>query len=303
MDYAIGIDLGGSSVKAVAAGLDGRVLRRENREFNPERQLDFARTVRAVFQEIQEHQGGPAACCGVAAPGLAARDGSAIAFMPGRLEGLEGLHWGEFLGFPAVIPVMNDAHAALLGENWAGAAKGLANVIMLTLGTGVGGAAIVDGRLLAGSIGRAGHFGHSCLDMAGPPDITGIPGSLEYLMGNYSIPERTRGRFPTTHALVQACAAGDAEAGRIWRDSIRALACGIATFINLFDPEAVIIGGGIARAGSALFEPLEKELRKIEWHPGGYNVKLVRAELGEFAGAIGSACNAVQKMRSPLKGE
>jgi glucokinase len=190
---------------------------------------------------------------------------------------------------------MNDAHAALLGENWLGAARSFNDVIMLTLGTGVGGAAIVDGRLLKGNIGRAGHFGHSCLDMLGPPDITGIPGSLEYFMGNYSVGERSKGRFANTHALVEACGRGEPEARDAWLASIRALACGIATFINLFDPEAVILGGGIAQAGKALLEPLDEALRKIEWQPGGAQAKLIRAELGEFAGAIGSARNGIAR--------
>ncbi|HEV8544626.1 MAG TPA: ROK family protein, partial [Verrucomicrobiae bacterium] len=164
---------------------------------------------------------------------------------------------------------------------------------MLTLGTGVGGAAIVDGRLLEGHIGRAGHLGHNCLDMDAPPDITGIPGSVEFFVGNYNIQERTEGKFPTTHALIEAFNRGDGDATEIWMCSIKALACTISTYINVLDPEAVIIGGGVARAGKALFDPLERALRPIEWQPGGHSVKLIPAELGEFAGAIGSARNAL----------
>jgi glucokinase len=272
----------------------GKVLQKRNEAFDPEKRLDFAETVRSVLQQIQAGLGRDAIACGVAAPGLAARDGSAIAYMPGRLEGLEGLSWKDFLRARFTVPVLNDAHAALLGESWTGAARNLTDVIMLTLGTGVGGAAIVDGRLLKGHIGRAGHFGHSCLDMGGPPDITGIPGSLEYLVGNYSVSQRSNGRFPTTHALVEATKI-DPVARETWMASIRALACGIATFVNLFDPEAVILGGGIARAGQLLLEPLEDALRKIEWQPGGHRAKLIPAELGEFAGAIGSARNALDK--------
>src|SRR5690349_8671478 len=114
MDYAIGIDLGGSSVKAVAITTSGEVLHRDNQDFDAGLEFDFAKKVKEVFQAIQEKQGRPASCCGVAAPGLAARDHGAIAVMPGRLHGLEGLNWTEYLGTKQKVPVLNDAHAALL---------------------------------------------------------------------------------------------------------------------------------------------------------------------------------------------
>jgi hypothetical protein len=106
--------------------------------------------------------------------------------------------------------------------------------------------------------------------MDAPKDVTGIPGSIEYFIGNWNIQERTYGRFPTTHALVDAFLRGDPYAAPIWMNSIRALAATIATYINVLDPEAVIIGGGIARSGKALFEPLEQALRPIEWQPAGH---------------------------------
>src|SRR5207248_10157438 len=139
---------------------------------------------------------------GVSAPGLAAADRRCISHMPRRLQGLEGLDWTEFLGVGRPVPVLNDAHAALLGECWIGAAQGLQNVAMLTLGTGVGGAAMVDGKLLRGHVGRAGHLGHICLNPYGTPGITGTPGSLENAIGNCTIEERTLGRFRSTHDLV-----------------------------------------------------------------------------------------------------
>lgn len=303
MAYAIGIDLGGSSVKAVAITPTGEVLERVNEEFDAAERLNFAETIREVFDGIQRRQKEPAQCFGVAAPGLAARDHAAIAFMPGRLHGLEGLNWTEYLGARQKAPVLNDAHAALLGEAWVGAARGATDVIMLTLGTGVGGAAIVDGRLLEGHIGRAGHLGHNCLDMNAPADVTGIPGSIEYFIGNWNIQDRTRGRFPTTHALIDAVRSGDVQAREIWDRSIRALACTISTYANVLDPEIVIIGGGIGRAGETLFEPLERALRPIEWQPGGHQVRLVRAQLGEYAGAIGSARNAFNHCLETTRGQ
>jgi glucokinase len=300
MSYAIGIDLGGSSAKAVCMHEDGPVLHKHTAEFDPNVEFDWAEKVRDLAEELQTCGGGHTEHLGLSAPGLAARDGFSIAFMPGRLHGLEGLNWTKYLDWPRKIPVLNDAHAALLGEHWQGAARGFEDVIMLTLGTGVGGAAIVDGNLLQGHIGRAGHLGHDCLDIDGKPDIVGIPGSIELEIGNSTIGQRGKGKFKTTHDLVNAYSEGDSFAKKVWLHSLRALACSIAAYINILDPEAVIIGGGIARAGKALFEPLEQFLRPIEWQPGGHRVKLIPASLGEYAGAIGAAHNS---LKSPVPQE
>jgi glucokinase len=290
--YAIGIDLGGSSIKAVAVTRAGKVLACRQVEFASDRLLDWASRIRRLVAEIQTQRGAKAARIGLSAPGLAARDRRSVAFMPGRLQGLEGLDWTKFLSTRQRIPVLNDAHAALLGEAWLGAAAGFTNVVMLTLGTGVGGAAIVDGRLLRGHLGRAGHLGHICLDPDGAPDITRIPGSLELMIGNCTIRERSGGRFTSTHDLIAAHQRGDSRATDIWLQSVKALACAVASFINILDPQAVILGGGIACAGKALFKPLERELRKIEWQPGAARVRVMAAKLGEYAGAMGAGGEA-----------
>src|SRR3954469_23680248 len=160
---------------------------------------------------------------------------------------------------------------------------------MLTLGTGVGGALMVDGHLLRGALGRAGHLGHVSLDPEGLPDVTRCPGSLETAIGNVTVEARTGGRFSTTHELIAAHVAGDEFATCLWDDSVLALAAAVASIINVADPEVFIIGGGIARAGAALFEPLNDNLGRFEWRPHGHRVKVVPAELGEYAGALGAA--------------
>lgn len=294
MSWHAGIDLGGSSVKAVAVTTEGGTLAQSNREFDPDAPMQWAERVGAALDEFRRECGSCAVSIGISAPGLAAADGRSIAVMPGRLEGLEGLDWTTWLKATKPVPVLNDAHAALIGEAWLGAARGFRYVILLTLGTGVGGAIIVDGKLLRGAFGKAGHLGHLCLDTHGQADVCGMPGSLEVAIGNWNIRERSGGRFETTHALVAAHLAGDAEATRVWLESVRALACAIGSFANILDPEAVIIGGGIARSGAALIEPLQRFLDEVEWRPGGGRVKLLPAALGELAGAYGAAFNALR---------
>jgi glucokinase len=217
--------------------------------------------------------------------------------MQGRLQGLQGFVWQDFLESAAPVVVLNDAHAALLGEVWRGAAKGYSNVILLTLGTGVGGAVLVDGHLIKGQIGRAGHLGHTTVNSAGERDIVNTPGSLEQMIGNYNVSERSGGRFASTRLLVEAHLRGDKEATTIWLRSIAHLAAAIASFINAFDPEIVIVGGGIAKAGPALFDPLRRELDRFEWRPLGHTVQVMPAALGEKAGAIGAAYYAIQEAK------
>lgn len=292
MNYLLGLDLGGTSVKAVAVSAEGRLLERTVETFDPDAPRAFLIAMCAARDRLMSAAGTAPQALGVSAPGLAAADGRRIAYMPGRLAGLEGLDWTEALEAARPVPVLNDAHAALLGEVWRGAARGARNAVLLTLGTGVGGAALVDGRLLRGAIGRAGHLGHISLDPDGPPDICGTPGSLEWAIGNATLRERSQGRFATTHDLIRAAEAGDPFARAVWLKSIRALAAGVVSLINVLDPEVVVIGGGIARAGAALFEPLAAELERMEWRPGGHRVRVVPAELGEFAGAYGAAYHA-----------
>jgi glucokinase len=214
--------------------------------------------------------------------------------MPERLPGLENLNWQKQFGARHRVPVLNDAQAALLGEVWRGAAKGCQNVILLTLGTGVGGAAMVDGHPLRGRLGRAGHFGHISLNPFGRLDITGTPGSFEDLVGDATIRARSHGRFDSTRALVVASRRGDAEACDLWQNSVRALAAAVTSLINALDPEIVILGGGITRAGATLFRPLGKFLDQFEWRPGGVKARIVPAKLGDRAGAFGAAWKAMQ---------
>ena len=293
--YVIGCDIGVTNTKIVCVSPAGSILSRQISPTEADTD-DWPTRVKRHVDELQE-QRGTAQCVGVAAPGIAQPFGSHIRWMQGRLKGVEGLDWEQYLGrggHDDHVPVLNDAQAALLGEVWLGAARGFRNVAMLTLGTGVGGALMVDGRLLRGAIGRAGHLGHISLDPDGPPDVTNCPGSLEHAIGNVTLAERTGGRFTSTHDLIAAHRRGDDPgATAAWLKSVRALGAGVTSIINVADPDVVVIGGGIASAGEALFQPLAKFLDGYEWRPHGHRVRVVPAALGEYAGALGAAYNVI----------
>src|SRR5579859_2084727 len=294
MNYAIGLDLGGTNIKGLAITPKGRVLAEIRAPTLTSGNRSWLANVDKVVAALEKTTQYPTQVIGLASPGLPSRDQRSIAFLPERLPGLEKFDWQKHFRIAHWVPVLNDARAALLGEVWRGAARRCQNVVLLTLGTGVGGAAMVDGHALRGHLGRAGHFGHISMNPAGAPDITGTPGSLEDLVGDCTLLKRSDNRFTCTRDLVQAVRQGDRQAREVWLDSVRALAAAIASLVNALDPEVVIMGGGIAQAGSTLFKPLARFLDQFEWRPGGARVRIVRAKLGDRAGAFGAAWQAFQ---------
>ena len=122
--------------------------------------------------------------------------------MPGRLQGLENFDWSDFL--QTSTWVLNDAVSAMMAEARFGAAKNKKNVVMLTLGTGVGGAILINGQPYQGAFHKAGHFGHMVINDEGEPDICGMPGSLEDAIGNITVSRRSGGKFNSTQNLLEA---------------------------------------------------------------------------------------------------
>ena len=164
---------------------------------------------------------------------------------------------------------------------------------MLTLGTGVGGAILIDGKPYQGAFNKAGHIGHMVIDDEGDSGVTGMPGSLEECIGNYTIEKRSKGKFASTQQLIEAYRKGDADAKDIWHKSVRHLALGLCSIANILSPEVIVLGGGITQAGKELFEPLEDYMNQYEWRPGDHKTEIVRATCGDMAGAIGAACFAM----------
>ncbi|MFO1451858.1 MAG: ROK family protein [Opitutaceae bacterium] len=293
--YLIGVDLGGTRIKVLALSEDG--TERERLVVGSDGP-DWAARVRSLVDDLHARLG-PSLGIGIAAPGLAAPGGRCIAHMPGRLPGLEGLDWTTHLASPRPVPVLNDAQAALLGEVWCGAAVGRRNVLLVTLGTGVGGAVMCDGHLLRGHLGRAGHVGHITVDASGPPDIVRTPGSLEDAVGNHTLGARSAGRYHDTAALAADVIRGLPLAVDLWTRLARDLAAGLVSLINVVDPEIILLGGGISQAGDTLLRPLSLAMDPWEWRPAGRRVQLATTHLGDLAGAYGAARQAQLHIASP----
>jgi glucokinase len=143
----------------------------------------------------------------------------------------------------------------------------------------------------------AGHIGHSTVQSGSDElSILGIPGSLEYAIGNYSIHKRSQGTFQSTYELLEAYKKGNTFATWIWLDMMRTLALSICSLTNIFSPEAVVLSGGLTHAGNILFEPLQDFIDRYEFRPQGKQTKILKAKFEDFSGAIGAAAFAMNKI-------
>lgn len=295
-NLAIGIDLGGTNIKAVLINRSGEVLQSttsgtytRNDDLN-----NISPWKEEITGMIETLKGGNdnVRTIGLAAPGLSDKSNKSIAFMPGRLQELENLQWHLLLK-EASVRVLNDAHAALISESRFGAGKGVNNILMVTLGTGVGGAILIDGKLYQGFLQRAGHVGHMSLNNEAQPGILDIPGTLEEAFGNASVLKRSCGKFDSALAMVEAYQAGDTLATFFWLNAVNKLALALCSLINIMSPEMIILGGGIAKSKDALTEPLAAFMNLYEWRPGGKQTIITLSTFNEYSGAIGAALYAL----------
>jgi glucokinase len=283
---AIGIDLGGTRVKAVLIDDIGNVLH-EIIVPTLDEQGKWKDSAKSAFNQLNVNLDENEFYVGLSAPGIPDKYNKCIQLMPGRLQGIEGFDWAEFLG--REVFVVNDAVAALSAEARFGAAKNCKDAVIITIGTGVGGALLINGKIHQGAFQKAGHIGHMSINLDGEPDICGMPGSLEEAIGNYSINKRSNGKFHDTAELIEAMKNDDLFAHDIWLKSIKALAVAIASIGNILSPEKIILAGGITKAGSILTDPLEKLINEYEWRIGENHMQIEIAHFGEQSGAIGAA--------------
>jgi glucokinase len=203
---------------------------------------------------------------------------------------------------PAVLE--NDATAAAAGEHRYGAGTGVRNMVYLTISTGVGGGVVIDGRLYRGA-GNGAELGHVTVDWRGRPCRgCGRLGCLEAYVSGTSIAERAREALlqspngasalaslpePTAEDVAAAARDGDELARGIWAETVDALACGLTSIVNVFEPELVVLGGGVTRAGEQLLAPVREWVRANAMEPAGRSADIVESALGERVGVVGAA--------------
>jgi glucokinase len=218
------------------------------------------------------------------------RAGRAIKSVNIPLEGVDLRdRMRERHGLP--VAVDNDANAAAIAEWRVGAARGARYVVMLTLGTGVGGGLILDGKPYRGATGSGAELGHLVLDPDGPPCGCGGHGHLESFAAGPAadrVAQSLYGPESSAHELVRRAQAGEGEAVEALAAIGRYLGAGIASLVNVFEPEVVVVGGGFGVAGELLLGPAREVVAVEALDPARDTVRIVQAELGGDAGVIGA---------------
>ena len=312
--YLVGVDLGGTNIVAGALAEDGSdllALRSEptRADQGADAVVDrIARMIDTVIAETIAQTGArrdDVIGVGVGAPGPLDRERGIVVTTP-------NLGWTNFplrdvISERTRLPVRidNDANCATLGEWWLGAARGANNVIGMTIGTGIGGGIIMGGRLYHGSSDVAGEIGHATIDITGRRCKCGNYGCLEAYASGPSIADRAREAVGaddeaflvlmvggdaskiTAATVYEAAKLGDDVALDVVRETSRFLGAGIANLLNIFNPDVVVIAGGVTQAGETLFGPLRREVRKRAFKPAVEACQIVPGTL-VAAGVVGA---------------
>ena len=285
---ALGLDLGGTKLLGGRVGDDGQVLESRRRLIGGLPLQELLDVIADVVDGL-----GPDDPVGVGIPALIDRStGEAVYCNHLPLGGIPVAEvLAERLGRPVVVD--NDANCAVLAEWRLGAARGRSHVALLTLGTGIGGGLVLDGRVYRGALGAAAELGHMPVDLDGPPCFGGCPGRgcLEAMASGKALAreaERVLGEPLTGEAVTQRALAGEPDAVALLGWLGRNLGVGLAGIANALNPELIVIGGGVIAAGELLLEPARAELRRRALAPSR-EVDVVAAELGAAAGMIGAA--------------
>ena len=282
----IGIDLGGTAIKLGRFLQDGTCLESLSvptpQPSTPSAVIDAIAT--AVTQLNQSQQ---CVALGIGTPGSADAAGR-VATVAINLAGWREVPLAERLEAKLRLRAIlaNDANCAGLGEAWLGAGRQFRHLILLTLGTGVGGAIILDGQLFTGHLGAAGELGLITLNPDGPPCNSGNRGSLEQYASVQAI-RRLTGKEP--FELGTLAAQGDRQALAFWQEYGRRLGAGLASLIYILTPEAVIIGGGVSASAKFFLPTAWAEIEQRVLPSSRVGLQLLTAQLGNQAGIVGAA--------------
>lgn len=319
MRYVVGIDIGGTNLVVGTIAEDGSELLGEvteptHSEAGADAVIDHIG--RLVKQSAAAARGKEIVGVGIGSPGPLDTRRGIVLFTP-------NLGWTNFplreritkvTGLPAELD--NDANCAIYGEWWRGAARGAKAVVGLTIGTGIGGGIVLDGKIYHGVSDVAGEIGHTTIDANGRRCKCGNYGCLEAYASGPAIAARaaegiesgvdtTLGKYVngdlsrlTAQTVYQAAHDGDQYALDVVNDTAKLLGAGVANIINIFNPDVVVICGGVTLAGDRLFEPLRREVHRRAFKDAVKACRIVPGELPGTAGVFGAAAAFIEKHRS-----
>lgn len=297
--YAIGIDVGGSSLKCGVVERTGEIVHSFLKS------LDGAHTEQAVIcliaEAIQQCSGaveGNVACAGIGFPGIV--DDNRVIGGADNLPGFEDLPLGEILNQQTGLDIIidNDANMMGLGELAFGSGKGCSDIVFLTVGTGIGGAVVINGKLYGGYRNRGAELGHMILQHNGAPCTCGAKGCFEAyasvtaLVNNYRHISKDTGTGVNGRYIVEQYLLHNAGAIRAMHSHFDYMAAGIAGLVNIFSPQKVVIGGGISEAGSFYIDEIETRVRNTAMPAALAHTTITAATLGNQAGLLGCAAKA-----------
>lgn len=302
--FYIGVDLGGTTFKALAVTPEGDILAQRSGLSTADGEVGtvtnaILETVDALCDEVRD-TGRELAAMALAMAGIIELPEGIVHQAP-NLPKWQGAHVRDILGphLPVPLAIENDANAALLGEIWRGAACGLKHVVMIPLGTGVGGAVMIDGVILHGAKGFAGEIGHTVVEPNGLPCVCGSRGCLEQYVSGTAIARLAEPHYgsATSEAVAQAAQRGESEALEIFRQVGWYLGIACANIAQIFNPECIVIGGGAGEAFDFFIEPLQRAMRERAFVEVCEQVRIVKATQGQIAGALGAAYHAMRETR------
>ena len=303
---AIGVDVGGTKIASGVVSPEGEILNEVRYASAGPRERLLSSIARAINEVGDGFEVG-GAC--IAAPGFVMSEENKVVFAP-NLHAIEGVPLKDEIGQRTgmYVTVENDANAAAWGEFRFGAGSEVDHLVFITLGTGVGGGVITNGVLLRGAQGAGGELGHVTLQATGPRCGCGNRGCLEALASGTAIQRRARevaseqpnsalGRLAVERKVLgedvtELARQGDEAALSVLEEAGVWLGIGLAGFVNVFNPEVIAIGGGVAKAGELIIEPARREVHLRARSPSSDLVQIREASLGAEAGVLGAAALA-----------
>ncbi|MDZ7374850.1 MAG: ROK family protein [candidate division KSB1 bacterium] len=315
MDLFIGLDLGGTWLKYGLAGRDGKLLVRQKRPSEAQKgpEAIFGSMTAAVHELLDKaKQWGRVQAIGVGSPGLVDYRRGILAGGAPNLPGWEGADIRGVLEGRFGLPTFadNDANVMALAEARLGAAQGARQAIFLTLGTGIGGGILIDGQLYRGAWFAGAELGHTVIKFDGRPcgcgnigcveQYASAPGMIRTYLERLEAAGKEQPARITTEEIFARANQGEPEAKKAIEDTAYYLGVAMASFVNIFNPEVIVVGGGVAEAGDEFIQMAERVAKKLAQALATRGLRIVRAGLGNDAGTVGAILLAAESYDSQM---